>query len=339
MRILFIGAGGNISGDCGLALHGLGHEILALTRGNRPLPGYCRAVRADRKDAAAMRAAVGEARPEAVVNFIGYEVGDVALDAEVLGGRVRQYVFISTAAAYVKPPRRIPITEEEPLGNPWWEYAQKKEACERWLWGCRDRDGFPVTIVRPSHTYSARWFPNLVASASCTLAARLEAGRPVFVPGDGENPWTLTATSDFALGLAGLVGNDAAVGQAFHITSDEALSWNSIIEETAAALGVPSPKVLKIPVDWLCEHFPQLTGPLKGDKANPAVFDNAKVKRFVPGFECRKSFASGIRESVAWYRDNPGERRVDAEADRLFDHVAATWGMARKFLAGGGRCD
>jgi len=326
VKILFIGAGGNISGDCAELLHGRGHEIIALTRGRSAVAGCCRAVKADRKDPAAMRVALAGVDADVVVNFLGYDVADVSLDFDLFAGRVRQYVFISTAAAYVKPPRAMPITEDEPLGNPYWDYAKKKEACERWLCERRDRDGFPVTSVRPSHTYSPRWFPNLVGSASCTLAARLESGRPVFVPGDGENPWTLTAASDFAAGLAGLIGNEAAIGEAFHITSDEALSWNEILGETAAALGVAAPRVLKIPTDWLCDRFPQLTGPLKGDKANAAIFDNSKIKRFVPGFRCLKPFAVGIRESVAWYREAPERRIANADADRLFDEVAAAWG-------------
>lgn len=329
MRILFIGAGGNISGDCAAVLHERGHEIIAVTRGRSPLPGYCGAIVADRKDPAAMRAALGGVGVDVAVNFLGYDVADVALDFELFGGRVRQYVFISTAAAYAKPPRALPITENEPLGNPFWEYAQKKEACERWLCERSGREGFPLTIVRPSHTYSPRWFPNLAGSASCTLASRLEAGRPVFVPGDGENLWTLTAASDFAVGFAGLIGNERAIGEAFHITGDEALTWNEIIAETALALGVASPRVLRIPVDWLCERFPALTGPLKGDKANPAVFDNSKIGRFVPGFRCRKSFAVGIRESVAWYRGQAGGCGVDPAIDRLFDAIAAAWGEER----------
>lgn len=175
-----------------------------------------------------------------------------------------------------------------------------------------------MTIVRPSHTYGPRWFPNLVSSASYTLAARLLAGKPLFMP-DHENLWTLTATSDFAVGLAGLVGNEKAIGEAFHITSDEALTWPEIFAETAAALGAPAPNVLRVPLDWLCEHFPQLTGPLKGDKANPSVFDNAKIKRFVPEFVCRKPFRTGIRESAA----HAGA--VNAEFDALYDAVVAAW--------------
>ncbi len=328
MRVLFIGAGGNISEDCAALLHARGHEIVGLTRGRSGLPDYCRPVIADRKDRGAMRGAFGQAAADVVVNFLGYDVADVALDYEMLAGRIRQYIFISTAAAYVKPPLSLPVTEREPLGNRFWDYAKKKEACERWLWERRDRDGFPVTIVRPSHTYSPRWFPNLMGSAARTLAIRLEAGKPVFVPDDGRNLWTLTASSDFAAGFAGLVGNESDIGEAFHITSDEALSWVEIIEETGRALGVGSPDIKRIPLDWLCERFPQMEGPLRGDKANTAIFDNSKIKRFVPGFRCAKPFAIGIRESVAWYRGAPDRRVGDDKIDCLYDDITAAWAAA-----------
>jgi len=325
MRILFIGGTGNLSTDCADLLHRRGHEIVLLTRGRSSTPAQFRAVMADRKDTAAMRAALSGLTPDVVINFLGYELADVQLDHAIFAGSVRQYVFISTAAAYVKPAPRLPITEETPLGNAFWDYAQKKEQCENWL---RERwleSRFPVTIVRPSHTYSPRWFPNPVSSSGYTFAARLEAGKPVFVPGDGENPWTLTATSDFAVGVAGLVGNDAATGEVFHITSDEALTWNQIYAETAAALGVKSPHILKIPVEFICQHCPRLTGTLKGDKANPAIFDNSKIKRFVPEFQCRKPFRAGIRESVEWFRQHPDRKAMNPEADAAFEQVTAAW--------------
>ncbi len=331
MKILFIGGTGNLSTDCAELLHHRGHEIIILTRGHSSVPPAYRAVRADRKDPAAMEAALRGQMPEVVINFIGYEPADVQADHALFAGKVRQYVFISTAAAYAKPAQRLPITEETPLGNPFWDYAQKKEACENWLRHQGHASGFPVTIVRPSHTYSPRWFPNLVSSSTYTLAARLEAGKPVFVPNDGENPWTLTATSDFAVGLAGLIGNEKALGEAFHITSDEALSWNRIYAETAAALGVPSPYILKIPVDFICEHCPRLTGTVKGDKANPAIFDNSKIKRVVPDFQCRKLFRQGIRESVEWFRQHPDRKAVNPEAEAAFDQVTGAW------LARGGK--
>ena len=324
MRILFIGGTGNLSGECTALLHERGHEIIVVTRGQSEVPSAYRAVVADRKDPAAMRAALAGLKPDVVIDFIAYEVPDVQMDYEIFGNSLRQYIFISSTVVYVKPAPRLPMTEETPLGNPFWPYAVKKLECEEWLRG-RRREGFPVTIVRPSHTYGPRWFPNMVSSAGYTLAARMEAGKPVFVPDDGENPWTLTAASEFAVGVAGLAGNERAVGEAFHITSDESLTWNQIYAATAEALGVKSPNVLKIPTSFICEQSPKMIGPLRGDKACPGVFDNSKIKRFVPDFCCRKPFREGIRESVAWYRAHPDKKWINPDADATFDQVTAAW--------------
>ena len=204
--ILFIGGTGNISAECAALLYERGHEILVLSRGQTAVPSHYRAIRADRKDPAAMRAALQGARPHVVLNFLGYDVPELRIDYELFQGAVRQYVFISSTVVYARPPRQLPMTEDAPVGNPLWDYAQKKLACEQWLQQRRQETGFPVTIVRPSHTYSKRWIPNAVSSGSYTFAARLEQGKPVFVHDDGESPWTLTTAADFAVGLAGLVG-------------------------------------------------------------------------------------------------------------------------------------
>jgi nucleoside-diphosphate-sugar epimerase len=219
----------------------------------------------------------------------------------------------------------LPITEDTPKGNPFWEYAQKKLACEEWLLRARNETGFPVTIVRPSHTYSKRWVPNPVSSSSYTFAARLEQGKPVFVPDQGEDPWTLTAASDFAAALAGLLGKPEAIGEAFHITSDEVLTWNQIVAEITAALNVKSPNVVKVPTDFICEVAPQMTGSLKGDKSHPGVFDNSKIKQFVPGFSCSKPFRIGVRESVTWLRQNPEQQNLSPKVDALCDAVISAW--------------
>lgn len=182
MKILFIGGTGNLSSDCAALLHERGHEIFITTRGNSVVPADYTAVRTDRKDLPAMRAALTGLQFDVVVNFLGYEVPELAIDYEIFNDRIDQYIFISSTTVYVKPPRHLPITESEPRGNPFWEYAQKKHACEDWLLA---RPEFPVTIVRPSHTYSKRWTPNTVSSAGYTIAARFEAGQPVFVPDDG----------------------------------------------------------------------------------------------------------------------------------------------------------
>ncbi len=325
MKILFLGGTGNISTECAALLHGRGHEITVLSRGRTPVPAEYRAVQADRKDAGVLRAALRGVQPDVAINFLGFEPSDLKVDFAVLNGAVQQYIFISSATVYAKPPARLPITEDAPLGNAWWDYAQKKLACERWLEARRQESGFPVTIVRPSHTYSRRWIPNPVSSASYTFAARLEQGKPVFVPDEGENPWTLTAASDFAVGLAGLVGNEKALGETFHITSDEVLTWNQIYSEIASAVGSNPPTIVKIPTDFICQIAPQLTGNLKGDKSHPCVFDNSKIKRLVPGFQCRKPFRIGIRESVAWLRAHPEQQNLNPQVDSNFDQVISAW--------------
>jgi nucleoside-diphosphate-sugar epimerase len=325
MRVLFIGGTGNISSDCAALLHGRGHEIAVVSRGTAPVPAEYRALRADRKDAQQVHSALADWEPEVVINFIGYDVADVQLDASLLLGRVRQYIFISSTTVHEHPPATLPIRENSPTGNAWWEYARKKAQCEEWLLARWHAEQFPVTIVRPSHTYSKRWIPNAISSSSHTFADRLERGLPVFVHGNGEVPWTLTAASDFAIGLAGLIGREDTRGEAFHITSDEVLTWNEIYREIADALGVSSPVIYKIPTELICEVAPQLTGTLKGDKAHPGIFDNSKLKRFVPEFVCQKSFRTGIRESVAWMREEPSRRKVDETVNATIEKILAAW--------------
>jgi nucleoside-diphosphate-sugar epimerase len=325
MKILFIGGTGNISTDCAALLHQRGHDICVVTRGNAPVPPEYRRVTADRKKPGVMRRAIEGVRADVVINFLGYELSDIETDYALFRDRISQYIFISTAMVYAKPHRRIPIAEDSPLGNPYSDYARKKLQCEQRLLEQCAAETFPVTVVRPSHTYSKRWIPNVVSSAGYWFAARVEQGKPVFVPNEGENPWTLTPTTDFAVGLAGLVGNEKAIGESFHITGDEALTWNRIYAEIAAALGVEPPVAERIPVDFICERFPETTGNLKGDKAEPGVFDNRKIKRFVPDFVCRKPFAVGIRESVTWLRDHPDDRKTNPKADEFIDRIVAAW--------------
>jgi nucleoside-diphosphate-sugar epimerase len=325
MKILFIGGTGNISTDCAALLHERGQEILILTRGRAAVPSGYRPIVADRNDPAAMRAALKGLQPDVVINFLGYDLPEVRADYELFQGAVRQYVFISSTVVYAKPPGRLPLTEDGPFGNPFWDYAQKKRACEQWLMERCAEAGFPVTIVRPSHTYSKRWIPNAVSSGSYTFAARLEQGKPVFVHDDGESLWTLTHTTDFAVGLTGLVGKTETIGEAFHITSDEVLSWNQIYAEISAALGAESPQIVKVPTEVICQVAPQMSGTLKGDKAHSAVFDNSKLKRFVPEFNCRKSFRVGVRESVRWLREHPDEQNRKPELDAMIERVLAEW--------------
>jgi nucleoside-diphosphate-sugar epimerase len=327
MKILFIGGTGNISADCAKLLHSQGHQIFVVSRGRTAIPAEYTPVRADRHDLTAMRAGLQPLQPEVVLNFLGYDLPELKIDFELFRGSVRQYVFISSASVYAKPPPRLPITEDFPLGNPWWDYAQKKLACEKWLLEKWSSEAFPVTIVRPSHTYSHRWIPNPVSSFSYTFSARLEQGKPVYIPDGGNTPWTLTASSDFAVGLAGLVGNTRAIGEAFHITSDEVLTWKQIYKEIADALGVAAPQIVPVPTDFICQVAPRFIGTLKGDKAHAGVFDNSKIKRFVPGFVCRKPFKIGVRESVAWLRAHPEHQNRSDELDRVIDTVLEQSGL------------
>lgn len=326
-KVLFIGGTGNISRDCAELLLMEGYDLTLLTRGNTALADWpeVRRLKADRKDPKAMRRVLTGLEFDSVVNFLGYEVDEVRADAEIFRGRTGQYVFISSATVYAKPPPMLPILETAPRRNPWWDYARKKIACEEWLEAEARSTGFPVTIVRPSHTYSHRWIPNPVSSSSYTFAARLEKGKPVYVHDDGETLWTLTASSDFAVGLAGLLGNPEAVGEAFHITSDEVLTWNHIYAEIASALGVELPEVVRIPTDFICEVAPRFTGTLKGDKAHPGAFDNSKIKRFVPAFEPRKPFRVGVRESVEWLRAHPEQKNTSQELDAEIELILAQW--------------
>lgn len=332
MNLLFIGGTGNISTECAELLRRRGHDIFIIGRGRSAVPPAVHALQADRKDPAAMRAAIAGVKPDVVLNFLGYDLAEVQLDYALFKDSVRQYLFISSATVYAKPPARLPISETAPLGNIYWDYAQRKLACEQWLLERFAESRFPVTIVRPSHTYSRRWVPNPVSSSSYTFAARLEQGRPVLVPDDGQNPWTLTAAADFAVGLAGLVGNPASVGEAFHITSDEVLTWNEICAEIADALGVKSPEIVGIPTEFLCRVIPRMRGTLQGDKAQPGIFDNAKIKRFVPDFQCRKPFRVGVRESIAWLRANPGQQNLNPQIDSEIETAIAAWRQAGRDL-------
>jgi nucleoside-diphosphate-sugar epimerase len=325
MRILLIGGTGNISAECAALLRSRGHDIAIVTRGRSPVPPACRALIADRRDRDAMRRAIGRLTFDAVINFLGYKLPDVEADYDLFASRITQYIFISSATVYAKPHRRLPVTEESLLGNPFSDYARQKKACEEWLLARHRESGFPVTIVRPSHTYSRRWIPNPVSSAGYTFAARMEQGKPVFVHDNGQGLWTLTASEDFATGLAGLVGQAPAVGEAFTITSDEVLTWNQIYADIARALRVTDPPVCRIPTDFICRIRPDMTAKLKGDKAEPGVFDNAKIKRWVPEYQCRKCFRDGIGEAVAWFRADPSRQESNPAVDALFDQVIAAW--------------
>lgn len=333
MRILFIGGTGNLSWDTSLQVLSQGHELYHLNRGlhtDKALEAVHR-ITADIQDETAVRTALGNRTFDVVVDFIAYTVEDVERDIRLFSGRTGQYVFISSASAYRKPPVNHVFSESTPLANPYWEYSQNKIRCEVRLeqeW--RERN-FPVTIIRPSHTYSKSWLPTAWTSSDFTVAARMLAGKEVVVHGDGQSLWTLTHSRDFAVGLAGLLGNRAAIGEAVQITGDEALSWDAIHHTLAQALGV-EPRIVHIPSDFIARVDPEMGAHFLGDKTYSAIFDCSKLKRLVPAFRTTVSFSQGIRESVDWYLEDSSRQKVNSHIDGVIDRVLAAWQRAMEVL-------
>lgn len=327
MRILMIGGTGIISSAVSDLLVAQGHELFLLNRGAsvRPAPKGATILQADVRDAAAVRRAVGDRTFDSVVDWLSFVPSHVEAALDGFGERTGQYVFISSASAYRKPPVALPVVESNLLHNPYWQYSRDKIACEELLIDRFRTRGTPITIVRPSHTYDKTLLP---MDGGWTVVKRMLEGRPVVVPGDGTSLWTLTHHRDFARGFVGLLGHPYALGEAFHITGDEWLSWNEIFRLTAEAAGVEA-KVVHIPSDLIAKEDPGWGAGLLGDKAHSLVFDNAKIRRLVPDFRCTIPFARGIREVVDWHRADPARQIVhpafDAACDRLVARMEKAW--------------
>ena len=323
LKVLFLGGTGNISTACVERARAAGHDVAVLNRGRTPsrLEGAVRLLTGDRDDAHALRAAADE-RFDAVIDFLGYRPEQVETAIEAFAGRVGQYVFISTTAAYLKPVAHHVITEETPLANPFWEYARLKIACEERLRRAHAERGFPATVVRPSYTYGPTWIPSGFGGQDYTVVARLRRGLPIVCHGDGTSIWVMTAAADFAVGLVGLLGQERAHGEAFHITSDEVLTWQAIYRTIAAAAGAEL-RMVHVPSALIAALYPDRGGSLLGDKAWSVVFDNAKIRRFVPEYRPRVSFAEGMARSLAWYDADPARRAVNAEMDARIERVIA----------------
>jgi nucleoside-diphosphate-sugar epimerase len=324
MKVLFIGGSGVISSACAQLAVTRGYDLTVLNRGRRALAAGVRQLTADIGDAAQVRGALGNNRWDAVVDFIAYTPAEIEARIPLFRDRTEQYIFISSASAYQKPPVHFPITESTPLVNPYWDYSRNKQACEERLLQALRTEGFPATLVRPSWTYDETCITVPVnSSKNYTVVNRLRQGRPVIVPGDGTSLWTMTHNTDFAKGLVGLLGHAGSIGHAFHITSDEVLTWNQIYAAVAAAAGVPQPKLVHIASDFITACLPDFAGGLHGDKAHSAVFDNTKIKRFVPDFVATTRFATGMERSLAWYDADPARRQIDTAADAAWDKLIA----------------
>lgn len=327
MKVLFIGGTGNISESVSRLALSQGIDLHLLNRGKRgvSIPD-AKTVTADINDAAAVRSALSKTTYDAVVNWIAFTPTEIERDIALFAGRTAQYIFISSASVYQKPATSYLITESTPLANPYWEYSRNKIACEERLMAEYRANGFPFTTVRPSLTYGARLIPLAINSwgKSYTIVERIRRGAEIIVPGDGTSLWTITHADDFAQGLVGLLGHHQAIGHSFHITSDEVLSWDQYYTEVGRAIGV-EPKIIHLTSDFIKHFAPWEEGSLQGDKASSTVFDNSKIKRFVPGFNAQVTWAEGVRRSMAWFEAVPGRIEIDAEAEALWDRMIAAY--------------
>ena len=326
MKILFIGGTGTISSACAQLALARGFELTLLNRGSRPAWPGARHFKTDISDIAAAKAALGNERWDAVVDYITFTLAELEQRINLFRGRTAQFIFISSASAYQKPLATFPITESTPLVNPFWEYSRNKIACEERLLRALREENFPATIIRPSWTYGEKQITVPVnSSKNFTIVDRLRRGQPVIVPGDGTSLWTMTHNTDFAKGLVGLLGHPGAIGHTFHITSDEALTWNQIFETVAEAAGAPKPKLVHIASDFIAACLPEFSGGLLGDKSHSAIFDNSKIKRFVPNFVATTRFRDGMARSVKWFDADPARQEIDAAANATWDKLVAAY--------------
>ena len=328
LRVLFIGGSGVISSACSWLAVERGIELFVLNRGrtgHRPLPGEATVLQGDIRDPASVAAALGGREFDAVVDWVAFTPEHVQADLGLFRGRTGQYVFISSASAYQTPPARQPIVESTPLRNPFLQYSRDKIACEDLLVAAHRERGLPMTIVRPSHTYDRTAIP---LDGGWTAIHRMRQGKPVVVHGDGTSLWTLTHHEDFARGLVPLLGHPRAVGEAFHITSDDVLTWDQVTHALAAAAGVQA-RIVHVPSDAIAATDPDWGAALLGDKAHSMLFDNAKLRGLVPGFCAGIPFEQGAREIIDWYDADPARQVVDARLDATFDELVDAWGPGR----------
>jgi len=330
MKVLFIGGTGLISSACSELSLGRGMDLYILNRdvtkkhpfltGAKHLTGDVRA------DEAGVADLLAPHQFDAVVDWIAFTPADIERDLRLFKGKTGQFVFISSASVYQKPPKHYLITEETPLENPFWQYSRDKIACEERLMQAYRQDGFPVTIVRPSLTYGLSQVPLCMGSwrHPYTIVERMKQGKKIIIPGDGTSLWVFTWNEDFAVGFLGLLGRKDALGEAFQITSDEVLTWNLAYQEVGRALGVDL-NAVHIASELIAKFDDHATGSLIGDKVNSVVFDNSKIKHFVPEFDCKVTWAEGVRRSLAWFEANPSRQTIDKEANQLWDRIITAY--------------
>lgn len=321
-----IGGTGNISTAVSELLLRQGHELHLLCRNgitDTPALSGVFVHLGDSNDEAGMSKFLQGKNFDCVVNWVVWDTGQAERDIRLFEGKTAQYIFISTASAYQKPPASHIVTEKTPLSNPYWEYSRKKIACERAFMTAYEKHGFPATIVRPSLTYGQKWIPYAMASdKSWSLIDRIRKGKRVIVPGDGTSLWTVTNSADFALGFAGLAANGKAVGEDFHITSDEVLTWGTILDQIGEAVGT-QPQKTHISTEFITAFIPQKEGSLLGDKVNSLIFDNSKLRRFVPDYKPVIPFREGIKKTVAFLQSQPSLQTIDEPYEATIDKIIA----------------
>lgn len=335
MKILFIGGTGTISSAITRQLAAKGEDLYLLNRGNNnaELPANVKTICCDINDEAAAAKALEGMTFDVVCDFIGFVPAQVERDYRLFAGKTRQFMYISSASAYKKPVSECHITEGTTLANPYWEYSRNKIACEEFLMKMYRENGFPITIIRPSHTYSEKALPLGVhgSKGAYQVVKRIKEGKPIIIHGDGTSLWTITFNEDFAKAFIGLMGNPHAIGEAFQITNDESITWNQIHQIVADYFGVEL-KAYHVATDFLAAVGPQydFTGGLWGDKAHTVIFDNTKVKRAVPGYAPAIRAEEGLYKTLDYIMAHPECQVEDPEFDAWTDRVIEVMEQAKK---------
>lgn len=328
MKVLFIGGTGNISTSVSRLCVERGIDLSLLNRGLRKVDiPNAKTIKGDIAQPDSLKSTLQQHKWDAVVNWIAYTADQVERDIQLFRGKTNQYIFISSASAYQKPPSHPVITESTPLYNPFWEYSRNKIACEERLNQAYRAEGFPITIVRPSLTYDTVIPAAIGGWTEYTIIDRMRKGKQIIVHGDGTSLWTITHAEDFAKGFVGLIGHQQAIGHAFHITSDESLTWNQIYQAIADAAGCEA-NVVHIASDFIVRCEPSLEGSLIGDKAQSVIFDNSKIKRFVPDYCATIPFSEGFKKTLVWFEADLARQIVLDETNEMMERILRLYGHA-----------
>ncbi len=327
MKVLFIGGTGNISSASSQLAVKNNIELVHLNRGQSKDYRFqeIETLVCDINNPEEAHNILRNKKYDAVVNWICFTPDQIKRDIELFRDITSQYIFISSATVYEKPPKYFIVTENTSRNNPYWKYAQDKIACEQELERARAETGFTYTIVRPSYTYGYTWIPTGLSARCYNPVYRIKNRQPIIVHGDGQSLWTMTHNTDFAKGLVGLLGNSKAYNKDFHITSDEVLTWDQVHQIIGEIVGV-EPNIVHIPSDFIHKTDPETGVGLLGDKACSFVFDNSKIKSVVPGFEATILFKEGIRTSIEWFESAPERMQLDEAYERLTEKLLKAYG-------------